>query len=335
MKRLALLLLFCAGCGARAELNPTSVRAAAAYSASHGGASFLVIENGKTLLEEYHGAGSASAVLRIFSGTKAFWNLAALAASADGLLNLDERVADTLPIWGTDPRKAPVTIRQLLDFSCGLEPAFFLHNDDPGDRDAIAMALPVVAEPGSAFIYGPSALQVFHAVLKAKLHGESPHRYLERRVLSRLGLGPQRYLQDRAGNPLLASGWALTARQWARLGKLALAHGAPVIPPTAFENVARGSAANRAFAFGWWNNRAAPGGREVDIEKMLHPKWPQQNWSGACLCRDAPPDLIACVGSGTQRLYVIPSLQLVIVRHANGGSFSDAQFLRVLLAGRG
>src|SRR3712207_8698838 len=31
----------------------------------------------------------------------------------------------------------------------------------PGDRDAIAIRLPLVAEPGSAFIYGPSQLQVF------------------------------------------------------------------------------------------------------------------------------------------------------------------------------
>ena len=81
------------------------------------------------------------------------------------------------------------------------------------------------AEPGSAFIYGPAALQVFHRVLKEKLRDESPTHYLERRVLHRLGLGSQRYLTDRAGNPLLATGWILTARQWAKLGQLVLADG--------------------------------------------------------------------------------------------------------------
>jgi len=64
---------------------------------------------------------------------------------------------------------------------------------------------------------------------------------------------------------------------------------------------------------------------------MLIPKWRRQNWNGACLCRDAPSDLVACIGSGCQRLYVIPSMQLVVVRHGSGGSFSDAQFLRLLL----
>ena len=145
------------------------------------------------------------------------------------MLSLDERVADTIPAWAGDPRKARVTIRQLLDFSCGLEPVFYLHNDNPGDRDQIAIRASIVAEPGAAFIYGPSSLQVFHQVLKQKLRGESPTRYLERRVLRPLGLGSQRYLKDRAGNPLLAAGWQLSARQWARLGQLVLAGGAPVL----------------------------------------------------------------------------------------------------------
>lgn len=325
------LLIALAASSTFAALDPAAVRAAAAYSASHRGASFLVMENGRTVQEDYPGGGSANDARKIYSGTKAFWNLAALAAADDGLLNLDERVAETIPAWQNDRRKARVTIRQLLDFSCGLDPAFRLHNDDPGDRDAIAIASPAVAEPGSAFIYGPAALQVFHAVLKSKLHGEAPHRYLERRVLSRLGLGSQRYLQDRAGNPLLASGWLLSPRQWAKLGKMVLNNGAPVVSGNSLAQCSRGSSANRAFSLGWWNNRAAPGGREFDFEQMLAPKWPAQNWRGACICRDAPSDLVVCIGSLGQRLYVIPSMQLVVVRHANGGSFSDARFLRLLL----
>ncbi len=192
-------------------------------------------------------------------------------------INLDDHVADTIPSWRYDPRKSRITIRQLLDFSAGLDPAFHLHNDDPGDRDAIAIARPIVAEPGSRFIYGPAALQVFHGVLKAKLRGESPERYLERRVLRRLGLGSQRYLKDRAGNSLLAAGWMLSARQWAKLGELVLNEGAPVVSPGFLAQSWRGSPPNRAYSLGWWNNRAAPGGREFDFEEALTPKWQTQN----------------------------------------------------------
>lgn len=323
---MCLWLILAAASPLSAGVNPATARAAAAYSASQGGKSFLAIQHGQTLFEQ-----SAGEPHKIYSGTKAFWGLAALAAAEDGLLSLDERVAATIPSWRSDPRKAQITIRQLLDFSCGLDPVFYLHNNNPGDRDRIAIGAPVVANPGKAFIYGPSALQVFHRVLKEKLRGESPTHYLERRVLRQLGLGSQRYLKDSAGNPLLAAGWYLTAREWSRMGQLVLGGGAPVITPTSLAQCWRGSAANRAFSVGWWNNRAAPGGREFDFEEMLIPKWPRQNWSGASICREAPSDLVACIGSGYQRLYVIPSLDLVVVRQSSGGRFSDGRFLRLLL----
>src|ERR1700704_4319875 len=89
---------------AASPANPNGVRAAAAYSRSAGGTSFLALENGRTLLEQ-----SAGEPHKIYSGTKAFWGLAALAAAEDGLLTLDERVADTIPAWQADPRKARVT----------------------------------------------------------------------------------------------------------------------------------------------------------------------------------------------------------------------------------
>lgn len=325
------LLALMVGTAAAADLNPSDVHAAATYSAARKGLSLLVIQHGRTLVEEYPGGGSSRSGCKIYSGTKAFWNLAALAAAEEGLLSLDENVAETIPAWRDDPRKSRVTIRQLLDFSCGLDPGFFLHADDPGNRDTIAISLPAVAEPGTAFIYGPSSLQVFHEVLKTKLKGEDPTHYLERRVLHRLGLGSQRYLKDRAGNPLLASGWFLNARQWSKMGELVLRGGSPVVSSGSLAQCWRGSPANRAFSLGWWNNRAAPGGREFDFENMLIPKWPQQTWHSACLCTDAPSDLVACVGSLYQRLYVIPSLDLIVVRHGGGGQFSDGRFLRLLL----
>jgi CubicO group peptidase (beta-lactamase class C family) len=314
-----------------AGLDPAGLHKAAKYSADHRGRSLLVIQNGRTLLEEYRGKTDAGTPMRIYSGTKAFWNLAALAAAEDHIVDLDERVAATIPLWRKDPRKARVTIRQLLDFSCGLAPGFGLQVNDYLDRDKTALDLAMVADPGKAFIYGPSALQVFHAVLKEKLRGKTPTDYLERRVLRRMHLGPQRYLRDRAGNPLLAAGFVMTARQWAKMGELVLRGGKPVVSPASLAQSWRGSGANRAFSLGWWNNRAAPAGREFDFEEMLEPKWSRQDWRNACLCRDAPRDLVASIGSGYQRLYVIPSLDLIVVRQGAGGKFSDARFLRLLL----
>ena len=325
------LLLVLRWTATAANLDLANVRKAAKYSAAHRGTSFLVIQNGKTLLEEYPGKAAADSLQRIYSGTKAFWNLAALAAAEDGVLDLDEPVAHTIDSWRSDRRKAQITIRQLLDFSGGLAPGFGLQVNEYGNRDRAALRLPAVAEPGKAFIYGPGALQVFHKVLKEKLGRKTPTEYLERRVLRRMKLGPQRYLNDRADNPLLAAGFVMTARQWAKIGQLVLDRGKPVLKPDTVAQSWRGSAANRVFSLGWWNNRAAPSGREFDFEAMLSRNWQAQDWREACLCRSAPRDLVACIGSGYQRLYVIPSLDLIVVRHGRGGPFSDAHFLRLLL----
>jgi CubicO group peptidase (beta-lactamase class C family) len=328
---LTIFLLVAVVCAHAAALDPGAVQKAAKYSREHRGTSFLVIEHGKTLVEEYRRDADANTPQRIYSGTKAFWGLAALAAMEEGLLTLDEPVANTIQSWRKDPRKSQITIRQLLDFSAGLAPGFGMQVNEYGDRDRAALRLPMVAEPGRVFIYGPSALQVFHQVLKQKLGDRSPTSYLERRVLRRLHLGPQRYLEDRAGNPLLAAGFTLTARQWAKVGQLVLDHGRPVVRSESLEQCWHGSAANPAFSLGWWNNKAAPGGREFDFEDMLTPKWQRQDWHNACICRDAPRDLVACIGSGYQRLYVIPSLGLIVVRQGAGGRMSDAALVRLLL----
>jgi CubicO group peptidase (beta-lactamase class C family) len=316
-----------------AGLKPEDLQKAARYSAECRGESLLVIKRGRVLFEQYPNGHAAGDAHKIFSGTKAFWTLAALAAVEDGRLDLDERVGATLPEWRSDPRKSLLTVRALLDFSCGLDPAFGLHANSFGNRNRAALGLPLVAEPGRAFIYGPSALQVFHEVLKRKLagRGETPTEYLEQRVLRPMGLGSQRYLADRAGNPLLASGWLLTAREWAKMGRVVLAGGAPIVSRSTFSACFRGSGANAAFSLGWWNNHAAPGGREFDFEDMLERDWPRQDWRHATLCRAAPSDLVASIGSGYQRLFVIPSLDLIAVRQGAGGKFSDGHFLRLLL----
>lgn len=316
-------------------ISPASIRQAAEYSASCRGKSLLVSQNGKIIFEQYTNGYSSGEPSKIYSGTKGFWNLAALAAEQDGLLRLKERAADTIPEWESDAQKSRITIHQLLDFTSGLDPDFALHEDGISDRDLIALRRPLVARPGSAFIYGPCSLQVFHLILKRKLaaQGETPTHYLERRVLKPMGLGPQRYVADLSGNPLLAAGFMLTPRQWVREGYVLLNDGSPVTSE-AIDHFSSGTSANPAFNMGFWNNsEAGRSGRELDVENMLERKWQQQDWRHVCLCRDAPSDLIAAIGSGQQRLYVSPSMNLVVVRQGKDSSFTDAAFLRLLFGG--
>lgn len=45
-----------------------------------------------------------------------------------------------------------------------------------------------------------------------------------------------------------------------------------------------------------------------------------------------PHDLVVAAGAGKQRLYIIPSLDMVIVRQGQQARFDDTEFLSLLLA---
>jgi len=329
-----LLLLATVTSGLTADLSPAALKAAATYSAAHRGTALVVMKQGRVVFEDYPNGSSRSTSMKVYSGTKGFWNFAALAAQEDGILNLDEKASATLPEWANDPKKSQLRIRDLLNFSAGLNEAYALHGDGLADRSVYALKQPVLGTPGGTFIYGPTGLQVFHEILKRKLaaRDETPTHYLERRVLRPLGLGRQRYLADKAGNPLLAAGFVLTPAQWAKLGKAVMAGGAPVLHGGSLKPALHGSDANPMFGFGFWNNHlASSGAREVDPEEQLALKWYNQQWRNTCICRSAPSDLVAAVGSGGQRMYIFPSLGMIVVRQGFITKFSDGAFLRTLL----
>src|SRR5438874_10086436 len=162
-----------------AEIRPADCARAAKYSESRRGASMLVLQNGRTIFEHYANGGSARGRWPIFSGTKSFWGIAALAAVHDGLFRLDDLVSDTITEWKSDPRKSRITIRQLLNQTDGIEGASRLQRASIRDRNAMAIRLPTVAEPGSVFIYGPSHLQIFSELLGRKLKERGTIAYLE------------------------------------------------------------------------------------------------------------------------------------------------------------
>ena len=332
---LALFLFLAGSTSAFAEIRSADCARAAKYSESKRGVSMLVMQNGRTIFEHYANGGSADGRWPIFSGTKSFWGIAALAAVHDGLFKLDDPVSDTITEWKSDPRKSRITIRQLLNQTDGVEGASRLQRPSIRDRNAMAIRLPLVAEPGSAFIYGPSHLQIFSELLRRKLNGRTTTGYIEGRVLNRLGLGRLNYKKDAHGNPLPATGFELTAREWARLGELVLRrgnyHGRQIVPADSVREAFSGSPANPSYGLTFWLNQEAQSGREADMERMLDLPWESARWTDVCICKDAPADMVVALGSGYQRLFVIPSLKAIIVRQGSNARFSDADFLRLVL----
>jgi len=329
-------------CSASAAVDGIALASAKKYSSSHHGFSLLVIQNNRTVLEDYPGGHDADEITSIYSGTKGFWCVAAAAAAQDGILDLDEHVQDTIAEWRSDPRKAAIRVRDLLHFTAGIEPVFSLHGKSISDRNGYSIKLAPARRPGESFMYGPSQLQIFSEVLRRKLAPRhlTPEQYLQRRVLRPLGIAGVDFRKDRKGNPLLASGFKLSARQWAQLGKLILNDGKigrrQLVRADLLNECFRGTRANPMFGMGFWLNREAPDGREIDVEKMLDVPWERQSWRDGCLTNAAPPDTIAAIGSGFQRMYIVPSQNLVIVRQArNDPAFSDARFLQLVFSKTG
>jgi CubicO group peptidase (beta-lactamase class C family) len=167
------------------------------------------------------------------------------------------------------------------------------------------------------------------------LKGRSVINYFEAHVTGRLGLRRLDFKQDARGNPLPATGFELTAHEWARLGELVLGngsyHGRQIVPADLLREAFAGSQVNPAYGLTFWLNSESPAGREADMEQMLDLPWESAEWRNACFSRNAPADMVVALGSHYQRLFIIPSLNAIIVRQGWGTNFSDAQFLRLVL----
>jgi CubicO group peptidase (beta-lactamase class C family) len=315
-----------------AEITAANFAWAAQYSLNHGGLALRVEQGGKLIFESYAPGFSASTPHKIYSGTKSFVAVGALIAMQEGLLTLNEKASDTLTEWRGDRRRA-ITLDQLLSHTSGLDP--------DGDliypyRDQLAAAVGVhlIDPPGSRFHYGAVGYQAFGEVLRRKLRPQdrSLEGWLRERVFEPLDIDIADWKHDDAGNPLIHSGISLSAREWAKFGNFinAVRDGKPnqIISSQSLAMLLIGHAANPAYGMGFWLNRPPPVPRLQPLSIL------QLAIDGDQLYPGGPRDLIAAIGSERQRLYMIPSLDLVIVRFGQEAPFSDGDFLSRLLTGR-
>jgi CubicO group peptidase (beta-lactamase class C family) len=292
---------------------PGPYAAAARYAIRRGSDVLLVQRNGRTVTSAYESGWSADRPHRIASGTKSFAGALAVAGAGAGLFSLDERVADTITEWRHDPAKSRITVRELLEQSDGIDPKAGYPSDD---AYRTAIDAPLVHAPGTTFDYGPNHFGVFAAFVQRKmraahLRGDAL-TYLREHVFRPIGLEISGWDRDQAGQPLFAAGADVTAHQWAKFGRLIAQHGRwdgrVVLQPQLVAQMLAPSPANSRYGLGWWLD---PG---PELER--HTPLP-----------GIPPDLAMAAGAGDQRLYVVPSQSLVIVRFGEDERFEDREFL--------
>ncbi len=312
---LAVALAMGVGAHAQSERVPQAstspFQAAADYLGSCNGHALLVYRDGQCVFEAYLNGHQREVSHRLAGGTKSFVGVLAVMAVEDGLLKLDDLIADTLTEWKADARKSRVTIRQLLTLTSGI--AGGEGGDVPSYQEAMRLA-DAKFLPGEKFQYGPVPFQCFGELLRRKLASrkETVEGYLKRRLLDPIGLKPSFWRKDADGNPNLPSGALLTATEWAKFGQLVLNRG------------------------GW-------DGKQLVAEKLLaecfqgtsaHPTYGLTFWLNAA--DERPRDLLMAAGAGKQKLYIVPSLRLLVVQLAEAPRrFQERELLRLVLDGLG
>lgn len=330
MKRslLMLTLLF----SSAQALDQIALQKAAQYSRENRGSALLVLQNGQEIFAEGQNGFALSTPHFLASGSKSFGCALAVVLQQEGKLKLDEKVADTLAEWRQGPLKSQVTVRELLHFSSGLEgkagPELVRLNQNLYQS---AVNAPIVHPPGTVFTYGNAHLAVFGELVKRKT-GMDPAVYLQQKVLDPLGVKAL-WQRDQSGNPNLAGSASMTARDWARYGQLILQkgqwNGKEVLSEVFLQGCFQGSEALAAYGLNFWLN--VPFAGTLD-EKDQVPVRAFQNASGMQkLAEGAPEDMVFAAGAFNQRMYILPSQGLVVVRFAEGGNWNDDVFLRLLL----
>ncbi|MCG6157811.1 serine hydrolase domain-containing protein [Rubinisphaera margarita] len=285
---------------------PARFQPAVDYLEARDGHAFLVYRDGKLVAEIYLNGWSADKPHRLASGTKSFSAAMAIVGIQDGLLEFDDKVSDTITEWKSDPR-SEITVRQLLSLTSGI---------DPGPTGRVpSYASAVEAElrnrPGRRFAYGPVPFQIFGEFMRRKLEPQalSPEEYLKQKVLDPIGMKVDAWRTDVEGNPHLPSGMSLKAREWAKYGQLICNlgkhEGRQILDEALLRECFQPSEAQSRYGITFWLNNTGKG----------------------------PADLVMAAGAGKQKLYIVPSLKVVIVQFAEAESkrYAEVEFLKLAL----
>lgn len=332
----------CAPLQPEIRITPESIASAANYSRQHADIAFIVHRNGIIQHEHYNRGGAPNKRYDVRSITKAFWGVAASMAESQGVLNLSMPASETLPEWRTDPRKSRITLEQLLRQTGGLEPGFGRIYRSRANRYLAAIQSPSIYAPGQRFRYGPAHPESFGEVFRRRLaaRGTTPQQFISSRILGPLGITSARFMEDNAGNYSISAGLDISPYDLLRFGRFIEQRGSvrgfPVAAPWTITRCEEGSSANPAFGYGFWTNvnAAKPNATVVNYEAILEGGSQNfSNWERACFSRLAPSEMIVLLGSRNQRVYIVRSLDLVVVRLGAGTSFRDDIFLDKLLGG--
>lgn len=267
--------------------------------------SFIILHKGKIALEVYLNGHNQNSIWYWASAGKTLSTAICGIAQNEGLLNINDKVSDYLGNHWTSlslEKEQLITIKHLLSMTSGLD-------DSVGDGVS-PENLQYLADAGTRWAYHNVYVKVQDVIASAS--NQSWDSYFKNNLRDKIGMnGTYINIED------LNVYWSNT-RSMARFGLLIYANGRwdqEQIVPKSFLEEATSSSQNLNLSYGylWWINGQ---------DSYLLPQ-SQIQFSGSII-PNAPNDMYAALGKNDQKIYIVPSKELVIIRM--GESADDVNF---------
>jgi CubicO group peptidase (beta-lactamase class C family) len=286
-------------------MDPASLDAARAYAFADGmnTQGVVVVHDGVIVAEWYADGADEESWAASWSVAKSFTSALVGIAIEDGLIpGVDEPLTTYFPEWAGTERET-ITLRDVLQMSSGLDwvedydPAAVAESDIIqlvlGERDQLAYASsrPAASEPGSVWSYSSGDTMLLSGVIE-QATGMPADEYARQELFDPLGLEQAEWWRDARGHTLTYCCLDTTSRGFARFGLLYERQGTwgtEQVVPRAWveESLEAAPRSDDGYGYQWW----------LDQDDEL------------------PDDTFAALGHDGQHIYVIPSLDLVVVRN--------------------
>jgi len=267
----------------------------------------VVVHDGAVIAERYADGVGVDTPLLGFSMTKSVVN------ALIGILTRQGRLSPSLPApvpeWraATDPRRE-IKVEHLMRMTTGLaldetnsgfdasSQMIYLHNDMAG----FAAKAAIIAPPGTRWAYSSASTQLLARIIRDTVGGpEQTLAFAWRELFNPLGMRSVTLEFDASGTVQGSSYMLASARDWARFGLLYLNDGvigAHRILPREWVDFSASATLGTDYGAGFLTNRSE------------HESAKERVRSGV------PRDCFFALGNLGQRIVVLPSQRMVIVR---------------------
>ncbi|MCI2227803.1 serine hydrolase [Polaribacter sp. MSW13] len=272
--------------------------------------SFIILYNGKIVIEQYFNNHTINSNWYWASAGKTLTSTVVGIAQDNGSININNKVSDYLGVGWTNAtleKENLISCKNLLSMSSGLD-------DTLGD-DVSPSNLQYLVDAGSRWAYHNVYVKLQDVVANAT--NTSWKDYFNRNLRDKIGMtGSWIHVND------LNVYWSNT-RSMARFGLLISANGKWNETQIVSENflleaTSTSQNINKAYGYLWWLNG----------KSTYHLPQTQYEFNGE-LIPNAPSDLIAALGKNDQKIYIVPSKKLVIIRmgeSADNSNFALSNF---------